>query len=361
MDKNKIAVIYGQDMGVMVQKLMEHANIAGELRDGMTIGIKPNLVVAKKPDSGATTHTELICGVIEYLQAHGKFDITIMEGSWVGDSTKRAFSVCGYHDIAAKYGVKLLDLKGDSFKSYGGINVCDAPMNVDYLINMPVLKGHCQTTMTCALKNMKGCIPDREKRRFHTQGLHQPIAKLGTILKPNLTIVDGICGDLDFEEGGNPIPMNRVLLGYDSVLIDACVCAMMGIDLDEVPYIEMAARMGAGSMDFTDETLEELNDASNAGRMPVLSRRAKALGRHVEEKDACSACYGSLIHALYRLDEMGRLGWLDDKVCIGQGFRGMENCGNIGVGNCTRGCKYSLGGCPPRADQIMEFLQDHMD
>ena len=41
-------------------------------------------------------------------------------------------------------------------------------------------------------------------------------------------------------------------------------------------------------------------------------------------------------------------------------FRGMENCGNLGVGNCTKGCKYSLGGCPPRADQIMEFLQDHM-
>ena len=96
MEKNKIAVVYGQDMHAMVQQLMEYADIASQLRDGMKIGIKPNLVVAKRPDSGATTHTELLEGVIDYLQAHGKFDITIMEGSWVGDSTQRAFRVCGW-------------------------------------------------------------------------------------------------------------------------------------------------------------------------------------------------------------------------------------------------------------------------
>ena len=359
MEKNKIAVVYGQDMHAMVQQLVEYADIASQLRDGMKIGIKPNLVVAKRPDSGATTHTELLEGVIDYLQAHGKFDITIMEGSWVGDSTQRAFRVCGYDRLAEKKGVKLLDLKHDTFHTHGGIRVCDAPMNVDYLINMPVLKGHCQTTVTCALKNMKGCLPDSEKRRFHTQGLHQPIAKLGTILKPSVTIVDGICGDLDFEEGGNPVPMNRVMLGYDSVLIDACVCRMMGVELEEVPYIGLAEHYGAGSADFRDDTLIELNDASCAGKMPIVSRRAQALGRYTDARDACSACYGSLIHALYRLDEMGRLGWLDDKVCIGQGFKNAEG-GRIGVGNCTKNCQFHLCGCPPRADQIMAFLQDHM-
>ena len=58
--------------------------------------------------------------------------------------------------------------------------------------------------MTCALKNCKGCLPDREKRRFHAEGLMRPIAALATALRPELTIVDSLCGDLDFEEGGNP-------------------------------------------------------------------------------------------------------------------------------------------------------------
>ena len=56
MEKNKIAVVYGQDMRDMVQQLMEYADIASQLHDGMKIGIKPNLVVAKRPDSGATTN-----------------------------------------------------------------------------------------------------------------------------------------------------------------------------------------------------------------------------------------------------------------------------------------------------------------
>ena len=42
---------------------------------------------------------------------------------------------------------------------------------MDRLINIPVLKGHCQTAMTCSLKNLKGCIPNKEKQRYHREGL----------------------------------------------------------------------------------------------------------------------------------------------------------------------------------------------
>ncbi len=53
---------------------------------------------------------------------------------------------------------------------------------------------------------MKGCIPNKEKRRFHTMGLHKPIAYLNKILKQNLIVVDGIIGgDLNFEEGGETL------------------------------------------------------------------------------------------------------------------------------------------------------------
>lgn len=38
----------------------------------------------------------------------------------------------------------------------GSIAVCRRALETDYLINLPVLKGHCQTVMTCALKNCKG-------------------------------------------------------------------------------------------------------------------------------------------------------------------------------------------------------------
>ena len=125
--------------------------------------------------------------MIQYLQNKGYTNISIMEGSWVGDSTKRAFKVCGYEEISRKYKVPLIDLKQDARVSVEvegtTLEVCASLWQADYLINMPVLKAHCQTKVTCALKNLKGCIPDSEKRRFHSMGLHRPIALLNKVLK----------------------------------------------------------------------------------------------------------------------------------------------------------------------------------
>jgi hypothetical protein len=238
------------------------------------------------------------------------------------------------------------------------INVCDQIMKLDYLINMPVLKGHCQTGMTCALKNLKGCIPDTEKRKFHTLGLHKPIAHLNKVVKSSLIIVDGLMGDLNFEEGGNPVQMNRVIVGQDPVLMDTYVAECMGYDKSEVPYIEIAEKIGVGSSDLEKAKIHELNKDSS-GKKIVRSGTVQRLAKHIEEKDACSACYGSLVHALGRLDEDGKLKGLKEKIRIGQGYKGLKDEG-IGVGICTKGCKLNVVGCPPKAKDIITYLEDNI-
>ena len=216
MKNNDILIIHGTDYKNMTIRLLEQAGLADLIGDRKKkIGMKPNLVVAKDPSQGATTHGELLEGVICYLQNNGFRNITIMEGSWVGDSTPAAFRAAGYDRISRQYGVELKDLQADTWKTYDAagmdIRLCDSAAEVDFMINMPVLKGHCQTTVTCALKNNKGVIPNSEKRRFHTMGLHKPIAHLNTVARNDFILVDNICGDLDFEEGGNPVVMNRIL------------------------------------------------------------------------------------------------------------------------------------------------------
>jgi uncharacterized protein (DUF362 family) len=359
MERDNIFVIYGNTPSVMVKEILSRAKIEDQIDKNAMIGIKPNLVVAKPSSSGATTSPELVAGVIEYLQSKGFNNIIILEGSWVGDRTSSAFRVCGYEKLSKDYGVPLVDLQKDSYKPYsvGGmeINVCDKVMEVDYLINMPVLKGHCQTRMTCALKNMKGCIPNLEKRKFHTMGLHKPIAYLNKVIKNGLIIVDGLMGDLNFEEGGNPVQMDRVIVGRDPVLIDAYVAELMGVELEEVPYIIMAEKIGVGTTKLQQEKIIEINENKNLQKIPK-SRRVEKLARYIEESDACSACYGSLIHALERLDEAGELKNLKDRIHIGQGYKGVEGKG-IGVGVCTRGFEVNVQGCPPRAKDIIEGLR----
>src|SRR5690606_36606024 len=116
------------------------------------------------------------------------------------------------------------------------IEVCAKVLEVDYLINMPDLKAHCQTKLTCALKNLKGCVPDKEKRRFHTLGLHRPIASLNKVIKSDLILVDGIIGDLTHEEGGTPVRLDRAIAGYDPVMVDAYAASLIGYRLAEIPY-----------------------------------------------------------------------------------------------------------------------------
>ena len=229
-------------------------------------------------------------------------------------------------------------------------------LDLDFLINVPVLKGHCQTKITCALKNMKGLIPNSEKRRFHAMGLHDPIAHLSLGIHQDFIVVDNICGDLDFEDGGHPVVMNRVLAGRDPVLIDAYVCQMLHYQVWEVPYVEMAGKLGVGCSDIIKAEIQML-DKEAAKEIP-RSRKVVELKDAVEEVESCSACYGYLIPALDRLREEGLFDRLKTKICIGQGYR--EKSGELGIGHCTRGFTHHLDGCPPTEGQIYEFLKEYI-
>ncbi|MDR3564848.1 MAG: DUF362 domain-containing protein [Negativicutes bacterium] len=362
MSNNEIHVIYGSDPRKMVYEILDKAQLAQELNSEMHIGLKPNLVVAKPARDGATTSPAVVEGVIQYLQANGIRRISIMEGSWVGDSTKRAYKVCGYEDLARKYNIPLYDLKDDDFvvKQVGdlALKVCKKPLEVDFLINMPVLKAHCQTLMTCALKNLKGCIPDSEKRRFHSLGLDKPIGYLGKALTPGLIVVDAIAGDLTFEEGGNPVQMDRIIVGRDPVLLDTYAASLLGYAKEDIGHIVVAERMGVGSGDLAKARILEYDIDLKNGSEFRPSNRAKQLAAKVTAKEACSACYGGLIHALQRLSDDDRLRSIKKPIYIGQGFRGKAMEG-LGVGECAGKCTRYVGGCPPTAKDMVEFLKSN--
>lgn len=350
----KIYEIYGFAPHEMTISLMEAANVAAMIPKGGRVALKPNLVAVSPPDEGGTTHAGVLSGAIQYLQSHGITRIEIIEGSWVGARTRVAMKAAGYDKVCEKYGVPFYDLKEDTATDvqtpFGPIAICDRARTADFLINLPVLKGHCQTVMTCALKNCKGCIPDREKRRFHAAGLMKPIAALACALGPDLTIVDSICGDLDFEEGGNPVQSGRMYLGTDPVQLDAYGCQLMGLELSQVPYIGLAGQWGGGSAALSPEDVVPLNDPSQAGAYPRPSGKAARLTTKVQEKDACSACYASLVRALYVT------GGSREAIAIGQGWKGKFFEG-LGIGRCCDGAARQVKGCPPSAEEIMRALK----
>lgn len=358
---SQITLIHGTDYLAMTKRLLEADDVAARIGDrAKRIGVKPNLCVAKPAATGSTTHPEIVAGVLDYLCESGFTNVVVLEGSWLGDRTDRAARISGIGQVCADHGVPFLDLQQDNgqTQSLGGmsIEVCRKAMELDYLINLPVVKGHCQTTITCALKNLKGLIPNREKQRFHTLGLHKPIAHLSLAFPNTYVLADNICGDLDFEEGGNPVTMNRLIGCFDPVLCDAFVCETLGHAVEAVPYIGLAHNLGVGSADLDGAHIIPLNKANQSPAAAPTGRVAQ-LARHTDARNACSACYGSLIYALDRLGDQGLLRGSNGKIAIGQGWRSC--CGSLGVGNCTAGCSAYLPGCPPTAAEMTAFLAEH--
>lgn len=362
MSDKTIRIIYGSDIINNTKTLLSSYQIETKIPSlDAKIGLKPNLVVATTPDTGATTHTQIICGIIEYLQEKGFKNISIIEGAWVGDSTQRGFFINGYDKISKKYNVALIDTKKDEYNkhtAYGiTMEISKSIENLDYLINLPVLKGHCQTYMTCAMKNLKGCLSDRSKRMFHSLGLVKPIAVLNTIVKPNITLVDGICGDLDFEEGGTPTLMERLFLAEDPVLMDTYAASLLGFSLDAIGYIKLGESLKAGSTNLKEATILELNQPTTSA-LAKPTNYASRLSNFTAPSSACSCCYANLIHALKRMEDKGTLSSLKtkEKIAIGQGYKGKEM--DLGVGLCCSKAKHGVIACPPQAKDIIKMLEE---
>lgn len=348
--------IYGSDAHDMTLRLLEASRAIERVPPGGSVALKPNLVIDDVAENGAVTHPGALSGAIEYFREHGVGDISVIEGSWVGARTDRAFHRAGYDALCKRYDVPFHDLKRDGTRPVetpiGKIDICRRVLDAGLLVDMPVLKGHCQTRMTCALKNLKGCLPDREKRHFHALGLMEPIAALGATLKPGLIVVDSICGDLNFEEGGTPVETNHMYAGFDAVQIDAYSAGLMGLGLDDVPYIALAERFGAGQTAFSEDDIVSLNAPSDANAYPKPSGKVARLTRRVQQDMACSACFANLVRALYAT---GQGDGID--ICIGQGWQGKAFEG-LGIGKCCKGASRCVMGCPPTAEAIATALRE---
>ena len=189
---------------------------------GSTVLLKPNLVVEKPNSSGATTSPVVVDAVLEQLARVPLREIIIGESAAVSHSTMEAYRVSGIAEVARKRGVRLVDFKKDRQvelsvprgRSIAAVQVAETVLKADFLINLPILKVHSQTRVTAGLKNLKGCISDAEKKRFHRLDLEQCIADLNTVIKSDLVIVDATLCSLAWEEGGDPVRLDTVIAGY---------------------------------------------------------------------------------------------------------------------------------------------------
>lgn len=206
---------------------------------GDRVLIKPNLLSAKSPEQAVTTHPNFIKAMVSLVMSAGGIPI-------IGDSPaiapwERVIKHTGVEDIFIETGVQLrlfdtsVEVRSEGNFFYKRIEVSRIIYDVDKIINLPKLKTHCQMYLTLAVKNLFGFIVGKRKPQWHMECSDNSInfayrlLDLYQIIKPTLTIVDGIIGmDGDGPGSGDPRFLGLIISGTDCIAIDNYICDIIG-------------------------------------------------------------------------------------------------------------------------------------
>jgi uncharacterized protein (DUF362 family) len=112
-------------------------------------------------------------------------------------------------------------------------------LDAELFINVPKLKVGPYASgrgpqITCALKNLFGCIHERRKVKFHAH-LDEVIVGVNKLIKPHLTVVDGIVA-----LGKHPIRLGLVIAGLNPLAVDVIVAKVMGYNPQRIKHLRLA-------------------------------------------------------------------------------------------------------------------------
>ena len=237
--------------------------------------VKPNLIMRAPPERAATTHPALVEAVVRRLQAMGVGEITIADspgGLYTPQILAAAYETAGLTAVAERCGVRLNTACGSRPVRVEAGELCrefdliDPVAEADFVVNLPKLKTHCMTTLSCGIKNLFGCVPGLLKPQLHYrfpdgERFARMLVDLSLLVKPGLTLVDAV----EAMEGDGPTGGRRRFLGctaaaagMDFYALDLALAGMIGLSPDRVPMLAEAVRRGLCPRDAAE--VEVLGD-----------------------------------------------------------------------------------------------------
>ena len=229
------------------------------VREGMTVGIKANLVSAMKPEECATTHPSLLCALTGMLRERGARVI-------IGDSPGGVYTAAFVNHVYSAAGLAACETAGaelnrdlgtaetlfpearvlKSFTYTSWLDSCDA------IINVCKLKSHGMMGMSAAAKNLFGVIPGTMKPEYHFR--FPNMADFAHMLvdindyfadKVKLCLVDAVEGmEGNGPTKGTPRHIGLLLASASPHVADAVCCRLIGLSEDAVPTLPAARERG---------------------------------------------------------------------------------------------------------------------
>lgn len=253
-----VAVMGGTPEAMFDLGIQELGGMETFVKKGQKVIVKPNIGWDVVPELAANTNPGLVKRIVEHCFKAGAKEVYVFDhtcDNWVNtyrnSGIEKAAKSAGakvvpansenyYHSVSIPAGVKLKSVK-----------VHQLLLEADVFINVPILKDHNSTRMTCCLKNMMGVIWDRGY--WHSNNLHQCIADYALYeKKPTLNVVD--CYNVMVKHGPqgvskeDVVQMKSQILTTDWVAGDAAAARMLGVEPERIDYIPIAHKMGIGNM-----------------------------------------------------------------------------------------------------------------
>jgi len=288
--------------------------ISAFIRPQSRVLVKPNLLMAKEPEFGITTHPEVVRAVIKLLKEIN-CKIFVGDGPSVWgkyiENVDGVYEITGIKRVCHEEGVELVRFEKrrmrEKFPLTTWLDDCD------YLVNLPKLKTHDFTILTGAIKNLFGLVwgtykTELHKNYFDINDFSKILVDIYQEAKPALTLVDGVValeGDGP-ATGGKLRNLNLVLASSDCVALDSIMALVMGIKPFDILSTREAHKRGLGAADINSisvsgEKMEEIigkpfllptPSALKKKIPPPIVKIAKKLIRYYPcvEQDNCIKC-----------------------------------------------------------------------
>lgn len=206
-----------------VDRIFTAFGFSEKIKPGVSVVIKPNLVMRAAPESAITTHPNLVSAVAVNVQKRGGTVLVAESGGGVYNPTaaKYTFNGCGYTQAAAQNGFSLyteckwreVEISGKRCARLSVIEPYIMPRN-SLVIDIAKLKTHGMMAFSGAVKNLFGTVPGLMKPELHCrypepEAFAEMLVDLCEYIRPDFSIIDGI----EAMEGDGPTGGEKRFVG----------------------------------------------------------------------------------------------------------------------------------------------------
>ena len=228
---------------------------------GEVVVVKPNMAWDQPPEMAANANPAVVRQVVELCLEAGAKQVKVLDNtcndarkSYVNSGIKAA--VEGIKDPRAVVQYvddrRFVEVRIEKAKALKKWYFYKDILEADRFINIPIAKDHSEARLTMCLKNMMGAIGGW-RGRIHV-GLHQNIADMNLLLRPDLHVLDATRILLRNGPSGGRLEdvevKNLVFAGTDPVALDAVGTGLFGMKPADIGYIIKSHQAGRGEMDL---------------------------------------------------------------------------------------------------------------